>query len=44
MGVRDLTIVSNNCGVGDKTGEGDWGLSVLLRNKQIKRMISSYVG
>eukprot|EP00919_Chromeraceae_sp_WS-2016_P005266 GHVR01012432.1.p1 GENE.GHVR01012432.1~~GHVR01012432.1.p1 ORF type:complete len:104 (-),score=4.87 GHVR01012432.1:59-370(-) len=43
-GVKELTIASNNCGFGDKTGEKDWGLSVLLRNKQIKRMISSYVG
>lgn len=37
-GVRDLTIVSNNCGV------DDWGLGLLLANKQIKKMISSYVG
>jgi acyl CoA:acetate/3-ketoacid CoA transferase alpha subunit len=43
-GVKDLTIASNNCGVGDKEGKADWGLAVLLRNKQIKRMISSYVG
>lgn len=44
MGVKDLTVVSNNCGVGNKDGSSDWGLAVLLRNKQIKRMISSYVG
>jgi 3-oxoacid CoA-transferase subunit A len=37
-GVKDLTIVSNNCGV------DDWGLGLLLQNKQIKKMISSYVG
>ncbi|MED3561565.1 CoA transferase subunit A [Bacillus xiapuensis] len=37
-GTRDLTIVSNNCGV------DDWGLGLLLANKQIKKMISSYVG
>lgn len=43
-GVKDLTIASNNCGVGDKDGKADWGLAVLLRNRQIKRMISSYVG
>lgn len=43
-GVKDLTIASNNCGVGDKEGKKDWGLAVLLRNRQIKRMISSYVG
>ena len=38
LGVKDLTVVSNNCGV------DDFGLGVLLRNKQIKKMISSYVG
>lgn len=37
-GVKDLTVISNNCGV------DDWGLGLLLRNKQIKKMISSYVG
>jgi len=37
-GVRDLTIASNNCGV------DDFGLGVLLANRQIKKMISSYVG
>ncbi|MCM2532397.1 CoA transferase subunit A [Neobacillus pocheonensis] len=37
-GTNDLTIVSNNCGV------DDWGLGLLLANKQIKKMISSYVG
>lgn len=37
-GSVDLTIVSNNCGV------DDWGLGLLLANKQIKKMISSYVG
>ena len=41
---KNLTIAANNCGVGDKTGENDWGLGVLLRSRQIKRMISSYVG
>jgi 3-oxoacid CoA-transferase subunit A len=38
LGTKDLTVVSNNCGV------DDFGLGVLLRNKQIKKMISSYVG
>ena len=38
MGVRDLTITSNNCGV------DDFGLGVLLANRQIRKMISSYVG
>jgi 3-oxoacid CoA-transferase subunit A len=37
-GVKDLTIVSNNCGV------DDWGLGILLQTRQIKKMISSYVG
>ncbi|WP_370876270.1 CoA transferase subunit A [Neobacillus ginsengisoli] len=37
-GTKDLTIISNNCGV------DDWGLGLLLANKQIKKMISSYVG
>ncbi|RYE86960.1 MAG: CoA transferase subunit A [Myxococcales bacterium] len=38
LGVGDLTVVSNNCGV------DDFGLGVLLRARQIKKMISSYVG
>ena len=38
LGTKDLTVVSNNCGV------DDFGLGVLLRNKQIRKMISSYVG
>ncbi|MEP6992996.1 MAG: CoA transferase subunit A [Acidobacteriota bacterium] len=37
-GVRDLTIVSNNCGV------DDWGLGLLLARRQIRKMVSSYVG
>uniref|UniRef100_A0A8C2KHG6 Succinyl-CoA:3-ketoacid-coenzyme A transferase n=1 Tax=Cyprinus carpio TaxID=7962 RepID=A0A8C2KHG6_CYPCA len=37
-GVKSLTAVSNNAGV------DDFGLGLLLRTKQIKRMISSYVG
>ncbi|HKD18868.1 MAG TPA: CoA transferase subunit A [Thermoanaerobaculia bacterium] len=37
-GVRDLTVVSNNCGV------DDWGLGLLLRGRQIRKMVSSYVG
>merc|ERR1712063_82073 len=36
--VNNLTVVSNNCGV------DDFGLGLLLRTKQIRRMISSYVG
>jgi 3-oxoacid CoA-transferase subunit A len=38
MGVRDLTCISNNAGV------DDYGLGLLLKGKQIKKMISSYVG
>ncbi|KAK3698191.1 hypothetical protein QZH41_019284, partial [Actinostola sp. cb2023] len=37
-GVRNLTCVSNNAGV------DEFGLGLLLRTRQIKRMISSYVG
>lgn len=37
-GTKDLTIASNNCGV------DDFGLGVLLKTKQIRKMISSYVG
>lgn len=37
-GTRDLTIASNNCGV------DDFGLGILLQTRQIKKMISSYVG
>ena len=37
-GVKDLTVVSNNAGV------DDWGLGLLLQTRQIKKMISSYVG
>lgn len=38
MGVKDLTCISNNAGV------DDFGLGLLLHKKQIKKMISSYVG
>ena len=37
-GVRDLTLISNNCGV------EDFGLGILLSNGQVRKMISSYVG
>ena len=37
-GVRDLTVVSNNCGI------DDFGLGILLAGGQIRKMISSYVG
>jgi 3-oxoacid CoA-transferase A subunit len=38
LGVKDLTVISNNCGV------DDFGLGILLQTKQIKKMIASYVG
>ena len=37
-GVKGLTVVSNNCGV------DGWGLGKLLDRRQIRKMISSYVG
>ncbi|MDP2312105.1 MAG: CoA transferase subunit A [Pseudomonadota bacterium] len=37
-GVSGLTVISNNCGV------DDFGLGILLHTRQIKKMISSYVG
>lgn len=37
-GVKDLEVISNNCGV------DDWGLGLLLQDRQISHMISSYVG
>src|SRR4051794_33665761 len=38
QGAKDLTVISNNCGV------DDWGLGLLLENRQIKKMVASYVG
>ncbi len=38
LGVGGLTIVSNNCGT------DDYGLGVLLKNGQVRKMVSSYVG
>jgi 3-oxoacid CoA-transferase subunit A len=37
-GVKGLTVISNNAGV------DDFGLGLLLKTRQIKRMVSSYVG
>ena len=37
-GTRNLTVVSNNCGV------DDFGLGILLANRQITKMVASYVG
>ncbi|MDP5169218.1 MAG: CoA transferase subunit A [Bacteroidia bacterium] len=38
MGINDLTCISNNAGV------DDFGLGLLLQHRQIRKMISSYVG
>ncbi len=37
-GVKDITVISNNAGV------DGWGLGLLLETRQIKKMVSSYVG
>src|SRR6185312_10833259 len=37
-GVKDITVISNNAGV------DDFGLGLLLQTRQIKKMVSSYVG
>jgi 3-oxoacid CoA-transferase subunit A len=37
-GIRELTIVSNNAGV------DDFGIGILLQTRQVKKMVSSYVG
>ena len=37
-GVKDLTVISNNCGV------DDFGLGLMLQTRQIRKMLSSYVG
>lgn len=37
-GVKDLTCISNNAGV------DDWGLGLLLKTRQVRKMVSSYVG
>jgi 3-oxoacid CoA-transferase subunit A len=37
-GVKGLTVIANNCGV------DDFGLGIMLKTRQIKKMISSYVG
>ena len=37
-GVTGITVISNNCGV------DDFGLGLLLQTRQIKKMVSSYVG
>jgi 3-oxoacid CoA-transferase subunit A len=37
-GIKGLTVISNNCGV------DEFGLGILLKDRQIKKMVSSYVG
>jgi 3-oxoacid CoA-transferase subunit A len=37
-GIKDLTCISNNAGV------DNFGIGLMLRNRQVKKMISSYVG
>lgn len=37
-GTKDLEVISNNCGT------DEYGLGILLNNKQIRKMVSSYVG
>jgi 3-oxoacid CoA-transferase subunit A len=37
-GTKDLTVISNNAGV------DDFGIGVLLRNRQVRKMVSTYVG
>src|SRR5262245_47357801 len=37
-GVKDLTVISNNAGI------DDFGIGVLLRSRQVRKMISTYVG
>jgi 3-oxoacid CoA-transferase subunit A len=36
--VKDITVISNNCGV------DDFGMGLLLQTRQIRKMVSSYVG
>jgi len=38
LGVDELEVVSNNCGV------DDWGLGILLSARRIRRMVGSYIG
>ncbi len=37
-GTKDLTVISNNAGV------DDFGIGVLLRSRQVRKMVSTYVG
>jgi 3-oxoacid CoA-transferase subunit A len=37
-GAKDLTVISNNCGI------DGYGLGILLENRQIKKMICSFIG
>ena len=42
--IESLTIASNDGGAADIHGEHAWGLEFLFKNRQVKRMISSYLG
>ncbi len=37
-GTKDLTVISNNAGV------SDFGIGLLLQTRQVRKMISTYVG
>jgi 3-oxoacid CoA-transferase subunit A len=43
-GAKNLKITSNSCGVDGKDLKSDWGLSMLLRTRQISRMCFSHLG
>lgn len=38
MNIKDLTIISNNCGI------NDWGIGILVNTKQIKKLCISFLG
>ncbi len=43
-GVKDLTIISNNCGASNDAGDQGHGLWMLLHNQQIRKMVLSFIG
>lgn len=42
--VKDLVVASTTTGLADLAGKMEWGLTMLVKTKQIKRMITSYIG
>ena len=38
LGVKDLTLISNEC------GSNDYGLSILLKRQQVKKVYASFIG